>query len=65
MMFSEHAFTVELSDGRESHVPLETSAKLVAASPEQRARVRLTRSGLHWDEMDEDLEIAGLLRDYQ
>jgi hypothetical protein len=28
---------------------------------EQRARVRITSHGLHWDDLDEDISIAGLL----
>jgi hypothetical protein len=34
---------------------------LLHASPEQLAQVELSRHGLHWDVLDEDLSVAGLL----
>jgi hypothetical protein len=34
---------------------------LLQGSPEARAKVELSRVGLHWDELDEDISIAGLL----
>lgn len=33
----------------------------MAATPEQRQQVRISRLGLHWDELDEDVSVAGLL----
>ena len=35
--------------------------RLLHATPEQRARVELSRVGLHWEDIDEDISIAGLL----
>ncbi|MDP1690595.1 MAG: DUF2442 domain-containing protein [Burkholderiaceae bacterium] len=29
--------------------------------PEQRTKVEISPMGLHWDELDEDLSVAGLL----
>jgi hypothetical protein len=60
---SDDAFTVELDDGRRLTVPLSESPKLLAATPAQREAVRMTLGGLHWDDLDEDIGIAGLLRD--
>lgn len=40
-----------------------SSPRLLRATPEQRARVEVSGggSGLHWDELDEDISVAGLL----
>ena len=35
--------------------------RLLYATPEQRERVEIGRMGLHWEELDEDISIAGLL----
>jgi hypothetical protein len=59
--FDEHTIWVELSDGRTLGVPLAWFPRLLHAEPEQRARVELSRTGLHWEELDEDISIAGLL----
>lgn len=47
-----------------AELPLDISPKLLAATPEQRARVRITSTGLHWDELDEGVGIKGLLREH-
>ena len=52
---------VDLTDGRALGVPLAWFPRLLRATPEQRARVELSRVGLHWEELDEDISIAGLL----
>jgi len=31
------------------------------ATPEQRAEVELSKNGLHWDALNEDISVAGLL----
>ena len=31
------------------------------AKPEQRLQVQLSRTGLHWEALDEDVSVAGLL----
>ena len=59
--FDEDSITVTLSDGRKISVPLAWFPRLLHASPEQLAQVELSRSGLHWDVLDEDLSVAGLL----
>lgn len=63
LRFDEHTLWVELSDGRTIGVPLAWFPRLLHASPEQRRRYRISRSenGLHWDELDEDISVAGLL----
>jgi hypothetical protein len=59
--FDEHTMWVNLSDDRTLGVPLAWFPRLLNASPAQRERVQLSRTGLHWEELDEDISIAGLL----
>ncbi len=59
--FDEHTMWVDLTDGRTLGVPLAWFPRLLRASPEARARVEISRVGLHWEELDEDISIAGLL----
>jgi len=61
--FDRDAFTVQLVDGRELRVPLSWFPVLQAATPEQRTKVRISKSGagLHWDDLDEDISVEGLL----
>ena len=59
--FDEHTMWVDLSDGRTLGVPLAWFPRLRQATPAQRKQVELSRVGLHWDEIDEDISIAGLL----
>ena len=62
--FDMDRLQVQLSDGREITAPLEWFPKLRDATPEQRAGWRLIGKGvgIHWEEIDEDLSVAGLLR---
>jgi hypothetical protein len=59
--FDEHTMWVDLSDGRTIGVPLAWFPRLLNAVPAARERVELSRLGLHWEEIDEDISIAGLL----
>lgn len=52
---------VDLSDGRHISVPLAWYPRLLFAAPAQRQAVRLSRKGLHWDDLDEDISVDGLL----
>jgi hypothetical protein len=60
----EHSLTVDLSDGRTISVPLAWFPRLFDATPEQRADYELIGrgQGIHWESIDEDLSVAGLLR---
>lgn len=62
--FLDEGFRLSLSDGMHLHVPYACSRKLATATGVQRATVRISPGGLHWDEFDEDLGLAGLIRDY-
>jgi Protein of unknown function (DUF2442) len=59
--FDEHTMWVDLTDGRTLGVPLAWFPRLLHASPDMRARVEISRVGLHWEDLDEDISIAGLL----
>jgi hypothetical protein len=62
--FTDDALIVGLSDGREVSVPLEWFPRLRDASPEQRTNWRLIARGIgiHWEDVDEDISVATLLR---
>ena len=61
--FDDDTLWVDLSDGRTIGVPLAWFPRLLHATPEQRQRYRIsvTGNGLHWDDIDEDISVAGLL----
>jgi len=59
--FDEHTMWVDLSDGRTLGVPLAWFPRLLSATSEARARVEISRIGLHWEDLDEDISIGGLL----
>ena len=54
---------VELEDGRTVSVPLAWFPRLLHGSPEERANWRLIGNGegIHWPDLDEDIEVAHLL----
>jgi Protein of unknown function (DUF2442) len=59
--FDDNTMWVDLSDGRTLGVPLAWFPRLLRASPAQREGVELSRVGLHWEEIDEDISVAGLI----
>ena len=59
--FDADSMWVELSDGRVLGVPLAWFPRLLGATPAQREEVRVSNRGLHWEALDEDISIAGLL----
>lgn len=62
--FDAERVHVQLSDGREIAVPLEWFPSLRNATDEQRNKWRLIGRGvgIHWEELDEDISVEGLLR---
>ena len=52
---------IKLKDGRRVAAPFWWYPRLLNASPVQRAKLEIGRFGLHWGELDEDIELAGLL----
>jgi hypothetical protein len=59
--FDDDSMWVGLADGRTVAVPLAWFPRLLSATPEQRQQVEMSRTGLHWDALDEDISVAGLL----
>jgi hypothetical protein len=59
--FDSDSMWVHLNDGRELGVPLAWFPRLLHASEEQRQQVRISSCGLHWEALDEDISVAGLL----
>ena len=60
---TEDTLSVELSDGRTISVPIEWYPRLVHGTPEERSNWRLIGrgQGIHWEELDEDISVEGLL----
>jgi len=61
--FDDDNLWVELADGRQVGVPLAYFPRLLKGSPEQRGRCEMSGggTGLHWEELDEDISVPGLL----
>jgi len=55
---------VALSDGRSLGVPLAWFPRLLRGTSEQREACRISSRGLHWEALDEDISVAGLLAGY-
>ena len=64
--FDNQYMYVHLADGRTLTVPLDVTARLLRATEEQRRNWRFIGPGIgiHWEEIDADLSVAGLVRDY-
>ena len=60
---ADDALTVELSDGRSISVPLAWYPRLLHATPQEKANWRFIGKGqgIHWDNLDEDINVEGLL----
>jgi hypothetical protein len=61
--FDEDNLWVALADGRQLAVPLAYFPRLLHATPDQRQRFQMSGggTGLHWEELDEDISVEGLL----
>ncbi|HWK95386.1 MAG TPA: DUF2442 domain-containing protein [Pseudolabrys sp.] len=59
--FDDDSMRVDLSDGRVISVPLAWFPRLLNASQAERSKVEISRTGLHWDALDEDISVSGLL----
>ena len=61
--FDSENMWVEFTDGRQLAVPLAYFPRLANATPEQRDAYTLSGggSGIHWDDLDEDICVEGLL----
>ena len=63
LSFDSNMMWVTLADGRKLGVPLAYFPRLLAAAPEQRQHYEFSGggTGIHWDELDEDISVSGLL----
>lgn len=59
--FDDDSMWVHLDDGRVIAVPPAWFPRLLAATPEQRDQFELSPRGIHWEALDEDISIDGLL----
>jgi len=61
--FDENNLWVLLHDGRQMAIPLAYFPRLLNATVEQRQRFELSGggNGIHWDQLDEDISVPGLL----
>lgn len=59
--FDTDSMWVELSDGRTVGVPLAWFPRLLNASASDLENYSLSPQGIHWESLDEDVSIAGLL----
>jgi hypothetical protein len=59
--FDDDQMWVRLEDGRTVGVPLAWFPRLLHGSVEARRQVVISPSGLHWEQLDEDISIAGIL----
>ncbi len=59
--FDAETMWVGLSDGRVIGVPLVWFPRLLQADPAARVKVEISPFGLHWEALDEDVSVAGLL----
>jgi len=64
VQFDADRMHVQLSDGREITVPLEWFPSLRDATDVQKNNWRLIGAGvgIHWDDLDEDISVQGLLQ---
>lgn len=59
--FDADAMWVGLSDGRVIGVPLAWFPRLMHAGADARAAFTLSPFGIHWEALDEDISVEGLL----
>lgn len=61
--FEKDSLWLELRDGRLLAVPLAYFPRLENATAKQRSKFELSGggTGIHWDDLDEDISVSGLL----
>lgn len=59
--FDDYMMWLDLDDGRTLGIPLAWYPRLLHGTPELREKVEISAMGLHWEELDEDISIAGLI----
>lgn len=63
LSFDSNMMWLTLADGRKLGIPLAYFPRLLAATPLQRQQFEFSGNGtgIHWDELDEDISVQGLL----
>lgn len=61
VVFDDNLMWVSLNDGRVIGVPLTWFPSLVNASAHELNAFELSQRGIHWDALDEDISVDGLL----
>ena len=63
VLFDQNDMTVELKDGRKLSVPLAYFPRLLHAAADDLKTYTLSGGGIgiHWDNLDEDISVEGLL----
>lgn len=61
--FDSARMLVELADGRQLRISLGEFPRLASATPEELRNFSISGggTGLHWDELDEDISVPALL----
>jgi hypothetical protein len=65
LSFDNDMMWIELNDGRKLGIPLVYFPPLLKATTDQLQNYQISGggTGLHWDELDEDLQVENLLLD--
>ena len=60
---NDEALTVDISDGRTISLPLSWYPRLIHGSEAERSNYKLigNGSGIHWNDLDEDISIQNLI----
>ena len=59
--FDDAQMWIDLDDGRTLGIPLVWFPRPLRATPQERQAFFLSPGGMHWEKIDEDISIAGLL----
>jgi hypothetical protein len=59
--FTDDMMSTSLDDGRTITVPIAWYPRLLKATLAQRLDFELSPGGVHWDEIDEDVSVEGML----
>ncbi|MDS1309474.1 DUF2442 domain-containing protein [Marinobacter xiaoshiensis] len=59
--FDEDSLWVMLSDGRTIGAPLAWFPRLLGAGSSDLQKYEMSARGIHWEELDEDISVDGLL----
>ena len=58
---TDDTLSVDLADGRTISVPVAWYPRLLHGTPAERANYELMYDGIHWEDLNEDISVEGLL----